>query len=299
MSELEEKTRLRSWYGNLPLEVQGKLDADYADQHEGLFYRGPELAAIAWLKENHEDLHEQFEKFELSDQEAIEHYRALARERNNDELDFEPNARVSLGEEPGAWVQGWVWISNLITAKVAVWQDDEPEGPNAWDGWTMYSFNTKHSHFKDPGQFDQAQLEEWFEKGSAYKLGYYEHGGSLWFLKGENPVGAGDVFDSVEYAGVLIWEGSDIAGLYGKDKSKFEESARTYCKTFTQWENGQVYGFTVKAAPGVTGISAGGFYSIGQLAEEVAESIPPGAEIELSGDNLDEVKAAYEALNDA
>ncbi len=38
-------------------------------------------------------------------------YRRAARKHwGNDDIDVDPNATVSRSEDPGAWVQAWVWV---------------------------------------------------------------------------------------------------------------------------------------------------------------------------------------------
>jgi hypothetical protein len=39
-------------------------------------------------------------------------YRAAAQEDADDELEVDDDAAVSPGEDPGAWVQAWIWITD-------------------------------------------------------------------------------------------------------------------------------------------------------------------------------------------
>ncbi|MBX4911454.1 hypothetical protein HJA82_29510 [Rhizobium bangladeshense] len=49
-------------------------------------------------------------------------YRAAAKEQANDDLEVDDDAVVSPGDDPGAWVQAWIWIRN---DEAGISEDDE------------------------------------------------------------------------------------------------------------------------------------------------------------------------------
>jgi hypothetical protein len=68
-------------------------------------------------------------------------YRAAAQAQADDELEVDEDAIVSVGSDPGAFVQAWIWISN---EEAGIKDDDEdtcrtcgeeyPEGGDGFDG---------------------------------------------------------------------------------------------------------------------------------------------------------------------
>lgn len=80
----------------------------------------------------------------------------------------------------------------------------------------------------------------------AVALSYYEHGNCLWSVYGELPAGA-DSWDSVDIAGVWVPDSLTLesAGtLEGITRKEFMQNrAREACEVYTQWCNGEVYGY--------------------------------------------------------
>jgi hypothetical protein len=87
-------------------------------------------------------------------------------------------------------------------------------------GWKLYSFNPKHSHFKHPKELGLGPLDEFgdprvekpslarkLKRGTAFILSYYEHGTSMWFLRGDYVPGVEFQWDGVRVAvsSVLKW----------------------------------------------------------------------------------------------
>lgn len=60
------------------------------------------------------------------DPENAEVYRSAADEKfaRDGEIEFDDDAVVSLGDDPGAYVQGWIWVDN----ETAGIQTEEDEG---------------------------------------------------------------------------------------------------------------------------------------------------------------------------
>lgn len=136
---------------------------------------------------------------------------------------------------------------------VKFWHDDMAESPNDYDGWKAYSFSTRHSNHADPDdvgfEYDDDKeclipgkdLQAKLDSGLAFLLSYFEHGQCQWSLAGEGPQCR---WDSVTFAGILVWEEEESA-LGPKTKKDREKDARAFISNYTAWCNGYVYGFTI------------------------------------------------------
>jgi hypothetical protein len=81
-------------------------------------------------------------------------------------------------------------------------------------------------------------------------LSYYEHGLCLWSIAGELPAGANCRFDSVQFAGAWIPDAETLASAknYGGSTRRhfMRKRAREACVAYTQWCNGDVYGYEIE-----------------------------------------------------
>jgi hypothetical protein len=120
-----------------------------------------------------------------------------------------------------------------------------------WDAMgTIYSFSRRHHNFLDLelASLGPEALDEHFEDGWV-PLGYFEHGLCDWHITGEIPPGtAGDYrWDGVRFAGVWVPDEELMAyidPLEGQERTdKMREHARQACIIYTQWCNGEVYGY--------------------------------------------------------
>ena len=143
------------------------------------------------------------------------------------------------------------------TFVVEIDYDQDPECPTDWDGsWTLISFNTRHKSYRNPLDFLSSEInnetgvpdildeemKEKYEKGLLFFLSYFEHGQCVWSLKNELPVGCNCCFDSVRVAGIVVWE-NDEEELGPKTIEERKEDARNFLKIYTQWCNGEIYGY--------------------------------------------------------
>jgi len=137
--------------------------------------------------------------------------------------------------------------------KVTIGHDTDIENPADDHTWTPYSFSHKHANFKDPiqaGWFDGSMnctnpgLRQKLDVGLAFRLGYYEHGQSSWFIQGTGLPGSDCAFDGVQFACVLIWElkPSDMGAKCYEDRAN---DAKRFLETYTAWCNGQGYYYVV------------------------------------------------------
>jgi len=170
--------------------------------------------------------------------------------------------------------------------------DDIPESPNDWGSWKLYSFQARHVSYRNPNDFfpegkPTIGFRRKLDVGLAFVLSYGEHGTCRWFRQGTSYC---DPWDTTRFAGILVWENSpkDIGAKSYEDRAK---DADSFLETYTNWCNGNVYGFDldeeVVLPCGHTKrenyTSCYGFYDVESLAQEVA-AIVRGDQVRFEGD---------------
>lgn len=109
---------------------------------------------------------------------------------------------------------------------------------------TIVSLNRRHANF-DPDGVDQAIRHN----PDAVPLSDFEHGQCRWSVVGEPPPGARCPWDSVPFAGVWLPDAATLesARRYeGSARRHFlRQRAREACAVYTQWCNGDIYGYEV------------------------------------------------------
>jgi hypothetical protein len=132
--------------------------------------------------------------------------------------------------------------------KLELSYDPDPQDPLEFGYWKHISFSTRHNNYEDPykhlredvPEAKEIGLRRKLDVGTAFLLSYYEHGLCKWSLKGEGPQCR---FDTAQTAGLLMYLGNP------KDMPKTYEArakiARIVLEAYTNWCNGQVYGFTL------------------------------------------------------
>lgn len=146
---------------------------------------------------------------------------------------------------------------------VQVSHDSCAEDPLEHDGWAAYSFSTRHSNYRHPDDFtEDEEFQAKREAGLAFFLSYYEHGLCRWDLAGEGPQCR---WDSVSIAGVIVWEQPE-ENIGAKTYEDRQEDARNAIESFTNWCNGEVYGYEI-----VNGdYGCWGFYDLEDMFREIA-----------------------------
>lgn len=119
-------------------------------------------------------------------------------------------------------------------------QDASEDCPNDWGCWRVYSFNTRHRSYDKT--VTPEKINAWLAAGRAFLLSYYEHGGHVWTLRKELPLGCQCPWDSVDVAGVVVWE-DDAMFPYDKEEEA-KESARGFVEVFDDWSNDRVFSIT-------------------------------------------------------
>jgi|GEM_PF-3289349 len=128
---------------------------------------------------------------------------------------------------------------------ITIDHDHDVDDPGDYDGWSVHSFSTQHSNYKDPadlgldadGDPDCPDLLRKLKEGLAFRLSYFEHGQCMWSLQGTGPQCR---WDNVQLAGLLIWEGADddIGATTVEDRQK---DAASFLDQYTKWCNGYTF----------------------------------------------------------
>jgi hypothetical protein len=135
---------------------------------------------------------------------------------------------------------------NGQTYRITVHADADAQNPlEDWDEMgTILSLNRRHANF-DPDGIDEAIDTN----PDAVPLSYHEHGLCLWSVAGELPPGAHCPFDSVAFAGLWLPDALTLesARNYGgwTRRQFMRKRARQACDVYTQWCNGDIYGYRV------------------------------------------------------
>jgi hypothetical protein len=136
---------------------------------------------------------------------------------------------------------------NGQTYRLAIYAD--PDALNPLHDWsemgTILSLNRRHVNF------DPAGVESAIENNpDAVPLSYYEHSLCIWAVAGELPPGARCRFDSMQFAGVWIPDAETLASAknYGGSTRRhfMRKRARQACDAYTQWCNGDIYGYEIE-----------------------------------------------------
>jgi len=176
-------------------------------------------------------------------------------------------------------------------AKLTVHLEHDDKCPgDPW--WKLYSFNRRHVNFKHPSDLGLGSLDDFgdpkvqkpalarkLKNGTAFILSYFEHGSSLWFLRGDYVPGVEFQWDGRRVAGLLVWD----AKLKLGDKKHMKQEARQFLKGYTAWANGEVYRYEIEDENGNHVASCGGFADQENLFSVIA-GLTEGHEVEFVGD---------------
>jgi hypothetical protein len=161
----------------------------------------------------------------------------------------------------------------------------EQDAPNPLDDWsemgTILSLNRRHINF------DPAGVEQGISSNpDAVPLSYYEHGLSLWAVAGELPAATQCPWDSVSFAGVWLPDAETLKSAKpygGRTRQLFmRERARQACEAYTQWCNGDIYGYEIERVVACNACGAEksesldscwGFYGLDCCRAEAKEAI--------------------------
>lgn len=102
-------------------------------------------------------------------------------------------------------------------------------------------------------QIDYEEAKELLETDvDVIPLSYYEHGNSIWMVQElPKPCGVEFQWDGVRFAGIWIPDKYVRESYTGQDgllrRDWMVKQAACACETYTQWCNGDVYGYNVEA----------------------------------------------------
>jgi hypothetical protein len=135
---------------------------------------------------------------------------------------------------------------HIVFAKIE--PDGDASNPTDDDGFgTFYSHSTRHINFKHPDETSEILESD----PDAVALSYFEHGNSLWMVA-ELPARPGVEFqwDGVRFAGIWVPDQCIRESYSGQDgltrREWMVKQAKGACETYTQWCNGDVYGYNVE-----------------------------------------------------
>ena len=145
-------------------------------------------------------------------------------------------------------------------AKIEIDCDHWPENP--MKDWScmgkIYSFNREHINYIGIDGADDLMAEN----PHHVKLSYFEHGNCRWMVMGESRPDMEFRWDGVRFAGLWVPDESCMENVnahafklmkehpgttfQNNRKRALLDYAANVCETYTQWCNGDVYGYTVK-----------------------------------------------------
>ncbi len=177
--------------------------------------------------------------------------------------------------------------------KLKLVYDQGVEDPLEHGDWRTVSFSTRIGNYEDPDKYLNPSLG--FDTATAKTLGYrrkmevgtmfilscYQHGAVQWGLKGETHQCR---WDNANIAGLLIYEG-DTKDL-PKGYEAREKMARSIIEAYTQWCNGEVYGYRL-TKDGYYIDSCFGYYDKESIIDAVMHHTKGSADIKIKG------KASY------
>jgi len=131
--------------------------------------------------------------------------------------------------------------------------DQSIESPCEWDGWKFYSFNSRHTNYRNINEFlfpsfdekvkgKNIGIQRKLDVGTAFLVSCYEHSGIVYSLKGE---GMQCQWDTTGIAGILVWEHSPN-DMGAKTYAERQEDARKFLEVYNSWCNGQCFGYTIE-----------------------------------------------------
>ena len=133
------------------------------------------------------------------------------------------------------------------TYRISIHPDED--APNPLNNWsemgTILSLNRRHHNF------DPAGIEAAIETNpDAVRLSYFEHGRCLWSVAGEQPASCRCPWDAVPFAGLWLPDSEILvsAARYGGRTRRIfmRTRANQACAAYSQWCNGEIYGYTVE-----------------------------------------------------
>lgn len=169
---------------------------------------------------------------------------------------------------------------------VSIWHDPDTDSPNDHDGlFRLVAFSSRLLHSDDPDKY----IDGTPRPDIAAYLSYFEHGHCRWSRSGHGPADYGG-FDTVGLAGVLLLTDDYVPGgewrewWHAKSEDERNEAIDSFLGEYTDWANGETYGYTVETQTGECPTchrpnepelvdSCGGFIGFEYIAEVIRETV--------------------------
>jgi len=185
--------------------------------------------------------------------------------------------------------------------KLRIEYDQDCEDPSKDDSqWKLYSFNNRHYNFKHPDNFLRPTVhgpvgvnigfQRKLAVGTAFIVSCYQHGSIHWGLPGEVTQCQ---WDTAKVAGVLVW-GHPVSDMGAKTYEDRAKDARAFLEVYTDWCNGNCYGYVIEDDTGENEDSCWGFIGEEWLKDALKDVHP-----ELFKEGTDELKDEIEVGGEA
>lgn len=164
-------------------------------------------------------------------------------------------------------------------AIATILRDYFAENPlDVFDGYGhMRSFSRKHTNFCDRNEFEYIAD---CNGADLVLLSYFEHGNCLWGVRGTMSNMPDFQWDGVETAGFWVPDAEliDTAPQFGPERRAYMEArAAEACRVYTDWCNGETYGYSLE----IVGVrnnlfahtdSCSGFYGWDEVATALQDA---------------------------
>lgn len=123
---------------------------------------------------------------------------------------------------------------------VTLLYDDAPDSPADWGNYKLVTFDCRlitdvdRSEYFNDDDMPNTELDAMIKSGKAVPLEYYKHSGCIYRPATED--------NGTEPDGFIIFEDAYIKDVSYDDRQKY---AAGDLETYTQWANGEVYGYRV------------------------------------------------------
>lgn len=152
--------------------------------------------------------------------------------------------------------------------KLTLLHDPYCESPNRFDGWKLCHFNRDTATVAAAVIDKDAAVEKYgaaIDAGEAFLARYSDHGPvCLWELSGDG------------YAeGIVVWEspGEPLSECYGGTVEGRRAAVASFLVEYTQWCNGECYGFMLQDSEGEHLDSCWGFIGTDVLFDAARDSL--------------------------
>ena len=211
------------------------------------------LKDLALWVDNDEPLYRWWKGSRLSQREFVRRNRDELRAYVNRLLDQPPRRKHNQPQEVPTTRTG-------LRLTIEVDQCARDVNPNDGNGWKLYTFDIRTITSTDRDKFDPSEDDEFASQLADGQAFWVRYSGDTYYIT-----------DSTDRPtdGIVIWEG-DADNLPPADKR--EDSADSFLSVYSDWANGNVYGYTLTDYR--TGDEPGGHASCwGFIGDDITDGI--------------------------